>query len=57
MSTPKKKLGFAVCGSFCTHKAALEVMKELRRDYDIVPVFSFTAAQTYTIFGSSAMML
>lgn len=56
MSTPKKKLGFAVCGSFCTHKAALEVMKELRGEYDIVPVFSFNAAQTDTRFGSSAML-
>lgn len=31
-------------------------MKELRGEYDIVPVFSFNAAQTDTRFGSSAMM-
>lgn len=55
-NTAKKKLGFAVCGSFCTHKAALEVMKKLSVKYDIVPILSFSAANTDTRFGSAAML-
>ena len=52
----RKKLGFALCGSFCTHKASLEVMKKLSQKYDIVPIVSFNAANTDTRFGSAAML-
>jgi len=52
----KKSLGFAMCGSFCTHKAALEVMKNLSLEYNITPILSFTAASTDTRFGTASML-
>ncbi len=45
-----------MCGSFCTHRTALDVMRELAEEYDIVPILSFTAATTDTRFGTSAML-
>ena len=52
----RKKLGFAICGSFCTHADALNVMKKLSYEYDIVPILSFTSAQTDTRFGTAEML-
>lgn len=49
----KQKLGFAICGSFCTHKRALEVMERLRKEYDIIPILSETASETDTYFGTA----
>lgn len=48
-----KKLGFAMCGSFCTHAAALRVMEELSEEYEITPILSFSACETDTRFGTS----
>ena len=52
----KKRLGFALCGSFCTHNTALEIMKKLTQSYDIVPILSYNAANTDTRFGSAGML-
>lgn len=52
----KKKLGFAMCGSFCTHRQALDVMRILAGKYDIVPILSDTVVKTDTRFGSSAIL-
>ena len=49
----KKKLGFALCGSFCTHSSALEVMRDLSHDYDITPIFSYSVRDTDTRFGTA----
>ncbi len=49
----KKKLGFAMCGSFCTHKEALGVMEELSHEYEIVPILSGAAATYDTRFGTA----
>ncbi len=49
----KPRLGFAMCGSFCTHADALSVMRELREEYDIVPILSYAASSTDTRFGTA----
>ena len=47
-------IGFAFCGSFCTHKAALEQMQRLiELGYDILPIMSETVYSTDTRFGTS----
>lgn len=53
----KPKLGFAMCGSFCTHRDALRVLCDLTADYDITPILSFTAAGTDTRFGTAALLI
>lgn len=49
----KPKLGFAICGSFCTHANAITVMKSLVNEYDIVPILSFNAGTLNTRFGTA----
>lgn len=49
----KLKLGFALCGSFCTFDKNLVLMEELSREYDIVPIMSFNAATLDTRFGKA----
>ncbi len=45
-------IGFAMCGSYCTHKYALEQMKMLAdKGYDILPVVSENVYSTDTRFG------
>ena len=45
-------IGFAMCGSFCTHKRALEQMTMLlEKGYDILPVMSENVYSTDTKFG------
>ncbi|MBQ8186991.1 MAG: dipicolinate synthase subunit B [Clostridia bacterium] len=52
----KKKLGFAMCGSFCTHRQALDVMRELSAAYEIIPILSGTVTHTDTRFGTAAIL-
>ena len=47
----KPKLGFAMCGSFCTHAEALAVLSSLGDEYDIVPILSYAVSNTDTRFG------
>ena len=50
----KERVGFAVCGSFCTHKAVLDALKELTRQYEtVIPIVSETTATTDTRFGTA----
>ena len=47
-------LGYAFCGSFCTHARALEEMRKLLdAGYEIQPIFSETVWSTGTRFGSA----
>ena len=49
------KVGFAMCGSFCTFARALEQMKLLAQTgYEVVPIMSETAYSTDTRFGKAA---
>ena len=48
------KVGFAMCGSFCTFSKALEQMEFLiNRGYEIIPIMSFNAYSTDTRFGKA----
>ncbi len=49
-------IGFAICGSFCTHKKALAKLEELTMKYNIQPIMSETAFSTDTRFGKSSDM-
>lgn len=49
----KIRLGFAMCGSFCTFKLVLEELERLAKDYDIMPIMSQGAAFTDTRFGKA----
>lgn len=46
-----KTVGFAMCGSFCTHAEATQQMKLLSEDYSILPVMSKNTYETDTRFG------
>lgn len=51
------RLGFALCGSFCTHRAALEALEGLLQSgYDIQPILSETAYSTDTRFDTAAAL-
>ncbi len=46
-------IGYAICGSFCTHKKSLEILEKLKSIYhDVLPIISENAASTDTRFGS-----
>jgi len=47
------KLGFAICGSFCTFARVLEILPGLCEHYDITPILSETAAAIDTRFGKA----
>ena len=47
------KIGFAMCGSFCTYSQVFPVMAELAKDHQVIPIFSFASATTDSRFGSA----
>ncbi len=49
----KTNLGFAITGSFCTHQTILEILKNLKKNYNILPIFSKSVKSTNTRFGSA----
>ncbi len=50
-----KKIGFAVCGSFCTFKKAFAQLEQLIADgADVTAIMSFNAASLDTRFGRAA---
>ncbi len=54
MELKDKTIGFAICGSFCTFKSAIESIKELKKTgANIIPIMSSTAYSTDTRFGSA----
>lgn len=48
------RLGFAMCGSFCTLSAAVRELESLCEKYDITPVMSAITYETDTRFGAAA---
>ena len=47
-------IGFAMCGSYCTHKFALaELEKLLAQGYEVLPILSENVFSTDTRFGSA----
>lgn len=51
------RLGFAICGSFCTFDTMLPVMRELAETCEITPILSPAAAETDTRFGLASRFL
>lgn len=49
----KQTIGFALCGSYCTHEKTLETLKELSQIYRILPIISSQVRDTNTRFGSA----
>ncbi len=50
-------LGYAFCGSFCTHAKALRELKNLlKAGYEVRPIFSEAVYSTDTRFGSAALL-
>ena len=50
----KLKIGFAMCGSFCTFDRVIKQIEYLSEKYDIVPIMSETAYTTDTRFGKAS---
>lgn len=48
------KIGYALCGSFCTHAQSMAVLETLVKTYTVVPILSEHAAYTDTRFGKAA---
>ncbi len=49
----KLRVGFCICGSFCTHSQAIKAMKELAENYEIIPIVSEITATQDTRFGKA----
>ncbi len=49
----KLRVGVALCGSFCTFGAVLPQIREMCKQFDVVPIMSETAYQTDTRFGAA----
>ncbi len=50
----KTKIGFAMCGSFCTFKSVIPQISILKDfGFDVQPIMSLTAFETDTRFGES----
>ncbi len=49
----KKRIGLALCGSYCTYEKLFSVLGALCERYEIVPIMSETAASTDSRFGSA----
>ena len=48
------KIGFALCGSFCTYSEVFPVMELLARDYEVIPIFSQASHSISSRFGTAA---
>ena len=54
----KERVGFAVCGSFCTHEQVLKALEDLTERYEtVIPIVSEISAFTDTRFGTSEALL
>ena len=53
----KPTIGFAMCGSFCTLRAALDALRVLAEDYRVIPIFSEAAASIDSRFGTAKSFL
>ena len=49
----KKRLGLALCGSYCTYEKLFQAAEKLAETYDLIPIMSEKAAETDTRFGTA----
>jgi dipicolinate synthase subunit B len=54
MSMEKKRLGLALCGSYCTYDKLFAALPGLLERYELIPIMSDTAAETDTRFGRAS---
>ncbi|MDO4982269.1 MAG: dipicolinate synthase subunit B [Eubacteriales bacterium] len=54
MENEKKRLGLALCGSYCTYGKLFAAAKALAEEFELIPIMSDTAAETDTRFGTAA---
>lgn len=47
------KIGFAMCGSYCTYAEVFPVMEQLAKQYELMPIFSGNAYSTDSRFGTA----
>ena len=53
-----ERVGFAICGSFCTHERVLRELERLCGEYEsVVPIVSETVCATDTRFGDARGLL
>ena len=50
----KKRLGVALCGSYCTYEQLFAALPALKEQYELLPIMSDTAAETDTRFGRAS---
>lgn len=50
----KKRVGLAMCGSYCTYEAVFAAAEKLAEEYELVPIMSENAAETDSRFGAAA---
>ena len=49
-----KTVGFAVCGSFCTHDKAMQALERVKARFErVIPIVSQAVAETDTRFGAA----
>ena len=54
----KERVGFALCGSFCTHQRVLEELERLCGEYEnVLPIVSEICQKTDTRFGTAEAFL
>lgn len=54
----EERIGFALCGSFCTHKEALKALEALCGEYKtVIPIVSEVCTVTDTRFGKAEDLL
>ena len=53
----KKRLGLALCGSYCSYEKLFAALPPLLERYELVPIMSDTAAETDTRFGTAVEQL
>ena len=49
----KKRLGLALCGSYCTYEKLFAQAESLSERYELIPIMSETAAATDSRFGTA----
>ena len=49
----KKRLGLALCGSYCTYEKLFQAAETLAETSDLIPIMSENAAETDTRFGTA----
>ena len=50
-------IGYALCGSFCTHSESINVLKHLVKANDVLPIVSFNAGSLDTRFGKARELI